>query len=297
MVIQPLSPWYCIMAEQLDVVYDTDIGRDPDDALSLLWLLSRSDVKLRALTITPGDADQVALAQFLLDETGNSDIPIGIVPGRAKGKRSVGGCHLRLMAKHGAQEVGRSDGAGWEILADALQKYPSATLLTTGPLNNIADLLRNTSVRVERAVSMGGYWGAPGQPETMPEFNFSGCIWATEAFVASSRFGKRLLVGKNVTHQVLYDDGMHEEFGNVGRCSRPLALVHELMSLRSGKKKLHDPVATAAVIHEGLFTWEEVLPIKRKNHWGSIRQTGTGIWAATSLDALAFRRAFAGGPL
>lgn len=74
----------------IDVVWDTDIGRDPDDFLAGCFLLSRSEINLRAITISPGDRDQIALTKVLLKETGRSDVPVGAVPDRENGKKSVG---------------------------------------------------------------------------------------------------------------------------------------------------------------------------------------------------------------
>ena len=145
-----------------------------------------------------------------------------------------------------------------EIVKEALAKFPDATLLTTGPLNNIGELLTKTDVKIAGSVSMAGYWPPPGEPRSLPEFNFNGCAWAARAFVKSTVVGRRLLVGKNVTHQVFYDDEIHEQLREAAKVSRPLALARELMSLRASRsqmKKLHDPLAASAVIREDLFDW------------------------------------------
>lgn len=109
-------------------------------------------------------------------------------------------------------------------------------------------------------------------------------------------FGRRLLVGKNVTHQVLYDDELHEQFRLSGMNNRPLALAHELMNLRPERaKKLHDPLAASAVLDESIFDWQEVMPIKQKGKWSSLPAPGSGIWAATKADQAAFRKLIVGG--
>jgi len=290
------NEWNLHMAieKQIDVVWDTDIGRDPDDFLAGCFLLSRPNIRLKAITISPGDSDQVALAKFLLKETGCGDVPVGTVPDREKDKKSVGGCHLLLMKYYKVGMSASADGAGWEILEQTFKKHPNAILFTSGPLNNIGDLLRNTSIEVDLSVSMAGYWPEPGQPLSMPEFNFNGCGWAAREFVESKRFRKRQLVGKNVTHQVMYDDILHDQLRAAGKTSRPLALAHELMTQRTGQKKLHDPLAATAIVNENIFEWQEVVPLKRNHQWGSIPSPGSGIWAATSVDQSAFRGMFVG---
>jgi inosine-uridine nucleoside N-ribohydrolase len=280
--------------QRLDVVWDTDIGRDPDDFLAGCFLLSRPEVHLRALTISPGDTDQIALAKFLLQETGHGDVPVGAVPDREQeGKTSVKGCQLRIMELYGVPTQRPADGPGWSVLAKAIATHPHAVLFTSGPLNNVGDLLRKTTEEIDLAVSMAGYWAAPGEPESKPEFNLNGCKWAASEFVASKRLRKKLLVGKNVTHQVLYDDDLHRQLQLAGAGNRPLALAHELMALRPDRtKKLHDPLAAAAMLREDLFEWQEVMPVKLKNNWASISCAGSGTWAATSVDISAFRQLF-----
>ena len=282
------------MANPIDLVWDTDIGRDPDDFLAGCLLLSRPDIRLRAVTISPGDRDQVALARFLLEETGNADVPIGTVPSRARGKKSVQGCHLRLLEYYGAPRFVDADGAGWEVLAAAIEACRGACLLTTGPLNNVGDFIKHSDIPIERSVSMAGYWAAPGEEPRLPEFNFNGCKPATRSFLQTDRIKRRLLVGKNITHSVFYSDSLHEALRAASGGSRALGFAAELMSLRSGAKKLHDPVAALAVLREDLFAWEEVMPQERANRWGSHAVEGTGIWATTALDEAGFRSVFTG---
>jgi len=223
-------------------------------------------------------------------------VPVGAFPDRENGKKSVGGCHLHLMNHYKVPMVADADGTGWEVLERSFQQYPNAVLFTSGPLNNVGDLLRKTNIEIQLSVSMAGYWAGPGEPPSMPEFNFNGCGWAAREFVESKRFGKRLLVGKNVTHQVLYDDALHLSLIEAGKISRPLALAAELMTLRSSgsAKKLHDPLAAVAIIKPGLFEWQEAMPIKRNGEWSSCPGYGTGIWAATSVDIPGFRALFVG---
>ena len=292
---KPARVGMSLCSPTIDVCWDTDIGRDPDDFLAGCLLLSRPEIRLRAITIVPGDRDQIALARFLLKETGHGDIPVGAWPDRAQGKASVDGCHLHLMALYRADMGAHADGAGWEVLSSAFKAAPDAVLFSSGPLNNIGDLLRKAPMNIPLSVSMAGYWAAPGEPESKPEFNFNGCKLAAEEFVRCNRFGRRLLVGKNVTHGVLYDDELHEQLRVAGKRSRPLALAHELMELRHERaKKLHDPLAASAILKEDIFNWQEVMPIKRDGNWGSLPMPGSGIWAATSVDQLAFRKLFSG---
>jgi hypothetical protein len=67
------------------------------------------------------------------------------------------------------------------------------------------------------------------------------------------------------------------------------------MSLRFERaKKLHDPLAAAALLREDIFRWEEVVPVAGSNTWGSRPLPGSGIWAAVHADEPAFRRLLVG---
>ena len=283
--------------KQVELLWDTDIGRDPDDFLAGCFLLSRPEIRLRAITISPGDRDQVALARFLLRETGHLDVPVGVDLERERGKKSVGGCHVRLMEYYKAPRVEDADGAGWEVLRAAICQHPAAVLLTTGPLNNVGHMLKNTDICLERSVTMGGYWPEQGEEPAKQEFNFNGCGWATRVFIeAKSRFQRRFLVGKNLTHtpEAAYDETLHQRLRNNRTRSRPLALAYELMTLSGKDKQLHDPLAAAALVREELFQFQEVMPFKRDQKWSAFPQQGSGIWAATAFDGPRFRAMFVG---
>lgn len=57
-------------------VFDMETG-DPDDVLTLLFLCSRPGVDLRAVTLTPGTAEQVALVRWILQQLGLARVRLG----------------------------------------------------------------------------------------------------------------------------------------------------------------------------------------------------------------------------
>src|SRR5689334_12490289 len=60
----------------LDVIWDMET-HDPDDFLTLLFLLGHPQVSLRAVTITPGTPEQVGFVRRAVGEWFGRDIPIG----------------------------------------------------------------------------------------------------------------------------------------------------------------------------------------------------------------------------
>ena len=63
-------------AELAPYVFDMETG-DPDDVLTLLFIASHPDVELRAVTITPGSQEQVALVRWILQQLGSTNVRIG----------------------------------------------------------------------------------------------------------------------------------------------------------------------------------------------------------------------------
>ena len=52
----------------MDLIVETDLGHDPDDFFAICYLLA-CGVKIRAVLVTPGDPDQIALARFISQYT------------------------------------------------------------------------------------------------------------------------------------------------------------------------------------------------------------------------------------
>ena len=68
------------------LIIETDIGRDPNDLFALCYLFG-AGADIRAITIWPGDPDQVAVVRFLLRQLGRDDIPWASPTQRATGVR------------------------------------------------------------------------------------------------------------------------------------------------------------------------------------------------------------------
>lgn len=56
-----------IEVRMIDVVWDMETS-DPDDFLTLLFLIGHPQVNLKAVTVTPGTPDQIGLARHALTQ-------------------------------------------------------------------------------------------------------------------------------------------------------------------------------------------------------------------------------------
>ena len=288
----------------MDVVWDMETG-DPDDFLTLLLLAGHPGVNLRAVTVTPGGADQLAIVHWALDALGVSDIPVGaftdpreleVLDEARKGRipERVSGWHWRAYGIDKARRYGAR--AGFEVLGEHLG--PDVTLVTGAPLKNLGRLLAEPGERpLGRLFAQGGFAGDNiVSPErrlekfdgmiTCPTFNLNGAPKAALAASVSPRFSDRRFISKNVCHGVSYDLQMHERFkaGVAGlpdnRHRRSLELIVQGMSeylrRRPEGKNFHDPLAAACALDETLADWAEVTLYREKGKWGAKLAPGSG---------------------
>ena len=133
------------------LLFDTDIGTDVDDALALALLIAQPDVDLVGVTTVQGHAPlRAAIARSLLEDSDKRHVPV--VAGRSAPLRrsSVDGFHWNEMWGHeGAgvltdaerqvpdDEPTREDAARFILDAAERARDPLA-LITVGPVTNLA---------------------------------------------------------------------------------------------------------------------------------------------------------------
>jgi len=188
------------------VLLDCDPGHD--DAIAILLAAGRRDaVDLRAVTTVGGNAEleKVTLnARRVLTLTRVDDVPVA--PGAARPRR---GELVTALEVHGQTGL---DGA--ELPEPAMEVDPRgavelmvergpATVVATGPLTNVAELLERSPDTVHEIVWMGGSTDR-GNVRPYAEFNAMVDPEAAEIVFAS---GKPLtMVGLNLTHQAQATD-------------------------------------------------------------------------------------------
>ncbi len=158
--------------EPCDVLIDTDIGDDIDDALALVVALHSPEIKVRAITTVSGDTSlRARLAAHLLHVYGREDIPI------------AAGMEVPLQFRHRARGVPQAEvvernasyGAirqmtGPELIIETAGNCANGiTLVCIGQMTNVATALvtePNVRLAIRRIVMMGGSSGVP-----LPEWN------------------------------------------------------------------------------------------------------------------------------
>lgn len=248
------------------ILIDCDPGHD--DAIAILLALASPEVELLGVTTVAGNADLANTtrnALTVLEVAGRTDVPVAAgcahplvrslrVADHVHGESGMDGPVLepptiRPLDAHAVDFIA-------ETLASAAEPM---TVVPTGPLTNIALLLRHFPAvvdQIERIVLMGGAVNL-GNVTPAAEFN----IWAdpeAAAVVFSSGLDVTM-VGLDITHQARMGRSHGERLRPTGRCG---ALVADLLDFfvrfheriyGLDSSPIHDAVAVADVVWPDLI--------------------------------------------
>lgn len=283
------------MVTMIPMIWDMEIGNDPDDVLTLILLLGHPQVELKAVTVTPGTPDQIGLVRHML-ALFERDIPVGVF-NIASEKRGVSDWYYEVYGQMAASHDA-------EYAPDLLIRLCDAdtTLVTGGPLRNLATAIKQP-IHIGRWVCQGGFAGegvVPAEKQlpqfkgltTSPTTNLNAHPKSTLAALAYPDIGVKHFVSKNVCHGVIYDQVMHEQFAAIKDRSLSHALIWQgmdvFLKVVPDGKKFHDPLAACCAIDEGIGEWAEVEIYREKNEWGARLAEGSGLWIITDYDAERF---------
>jgi pyrimidine-specific ribonucleoside hydrolase len=252
------------------VILDCDPGHD--DALAITLALARPELRLLGITTVGGNsplANTTRNALRVLAMLGRSDVPVAPgaerplvresrIPVEFHGKSGLDGADLPEPAAPPRPE-------GALALTEALVAASDrpVTVVATGPLTNVALLLRarpRIAERVERISLMGGSLGE-GNATPAAEFN----AWQ-DPEAAAIVFGSGIpvsMMGLDVTHRALFLEAdlarLEAMEGSLARVwvglLRFFALFHRQRYGWDGSP-IHDAVAVAHLAVPGLVTTE-----------------------------------------
>lgn len=295
------------------VVWDMETG-DPDDFLTLLFLLGHPTVKLAGVTVTPGTPDQIGVVRHAL-RLFERDIPVGAFNIDHQTKSAPGAVDTKIgrhgqrgmcvsswhYAAYGEIPPSRDAVSGPALLRELCDEH--TTLVTGGPLKNLGGALKLEGFTLGRLVVQGGFAGegvVPAERQlakfrgmtTCPTYNLNGDWKSALAVLASPAIREKRFVSKNVCHGVVYDAAMHERFAAVMHHSKSLALIHRGMTRyleeSPSGKKFHDPLAAACAIDPTIGEWAEVELFREKGQWGSRLAPGSGVRIIVGYDHAKF---------
>lgn len=260
----------------MSLIIETDLGHDPDDLFTILWLLA-AEVDIGAVVITPGDPDQLAIAQLIKDETG-ATFAIGASK-LNRTKFSSGSVHHALLKLYGYALEGNPVPLGLDVIHEA-RTSRADELLVIGPLSNVGAYLAATSTYpFSRATMQGGFVPySVYQPlvvldaflgkEHMPTFNLNGDRKGAERFLSVPALPRRM-VGKNVCHTIVFEP-QHQMARFAAAPNRAAELFIEAAALLGKPKRFHDPVAAVCHLHPEVGVWIEGKTVKRQDGWTTV---------------------------
>lgn len=258
-----------------DVPVPTLLDCDPghDDMVAILVAAAHPSIDLLAITTVAGNGtleQTTHNARAVCSMAGIRDVPIaagapGPLVGRLRTAPHVHGESGLDGAELGAADVPLAAEHAVDLMARLLREAAQPlTLVATGPLTNVALLLRtypDVAQRMREIVLMGGSAGV-GNIEPLAEFNIHVDPEAADVVFTSGL--PVTMCGLNVTHQALATEAV---LGRLRALGTPLAdIVVRLLGFFRDRYRdiwglpappVHDPVAVARVIDPGLVRCEE----------------------------------------
>lgn len=254
----------------IPLIIDCDPGHD--DAIAILLALASPEVDLVGVTTVGGNsglANTTRNALTVLEAAGRPEIPVAAgcdhplvrplqIGEHVHGKSGMDGPVLDPPTTSAV------DDHAVDFIAATVAASPEpVTIAPTGPLTNIALLLRRHPAvvdNIERLVLMGGAIGL-GNVTPAAEFN----IWV-DPEAADIVFGAGLdltMVGLDVTHQATMGRAHGEQLRPTGQCGQLVADLLEFFVLFHQRtygldsSPIHDAVAIADII------WPDLLEAER----------------------------------
>ena len=262
----------------LPVIIDTDMA--PDDWMAILYMLNRTDVEVKAITVTgAGEAHcnpGVENAQRLIQLAEKSNIPVACGPEEPlQGDHSFPEDWRSRADAFNQQDLPAADNPndGQNAVA-LLQSVLSAssepfTILSLGPITNIASLLRTDpqmSGRIEMVYVMGGAVNVPGNLDFFIEGN-SAAEWnlyvdplaAQELLTSGTPI---TLVPLDATNQVPLTLDFYNRL-EVDHPEAEAAFVYDVLTssmgmIQSDSYYFWDPLAAGILVDESIATIKEM---------------------------------------
>lgn len=271
------------------VILDMDPGYD--DALALCVALGTTDLEVVAVTATGGNVPPAQASRNLQALVEQLDPPRWPRIGAASPEQV-----LRTDARHlhGADGLCGANlpvaelanrHTSLKVLADEIRQAPGdVTVIATGPLTNIADLLRcdpEIATSIGHLIILGGCVSASGNVTAAAEFNVF-CDAEAARQVYRSPVTKTL-VPIDITNQLVLNFDL---LRRLEKCdSRTSALLQKILpgAFRTVRQHLgvegiyaHDAVAVVAALRPALFTMERM--------YGDVETSGEITHGATVFD-------------
>lgn len=251
----------------IPVILDCDPGHD--DVFAIWLAAAHPAIDLRAITTVAGNgriSDTTRNALVACTVAGIHDVPIasgaeGPLSGDLHTADWIHGANALGGPRLPEPDVALDPRSAVDLLADSLESAGTATIVATGPLTNIAALIRERphAIRhLDRVVWMGGSTGR-GNVTPYAEFN----AWTDPEAVDLVLAGgvDVTMVGLNISHQALITRDVRRRIAAIG--TRTSAFGGELLDFFCETYEraegmpdapLHDPITVALLADPSVAT-------------------------------------------
>ena len=289
---------------RLQIVFDMETG-DPDDFVTLLFLLGHPEVHLKAVTIVPGTPDQIGFIRYALQRFNRSNLPLGVF--KIDAKPALSKFHLKIYPDAEITESTDAEDASEVLLSNCDEQ---TILVCGGPLKNLAKAINTGRFRLGRLVAQGGFAGDNIVSKekrlqkfngriTCPTFNLCSDANAAKVVLNSTCIKEKYFVSKNVCHAVLYTIETHRQLEMIKDRSQSLSEIFNMMSIylkgsRKIAKAFHDPLAACCAINLAIGQWEsvELYMDEKTREWGSRRSYSPNVKIIVDYDHEKFLSTF-----
>lgn len=271
--------------EKIKMIFEMETG-DPDDYLTLLFLIGHPKVDLIGVNVNPGGWDQVSIVKQAFKRFGIMNVPVGAFLTSDDSKNRVSGWHFKSAGLDNTRVA--PDIEGFNLLNQLYAE--DVTLITGSPLKNVGKFLTEFPDRkLGRVIVQGGFAGEGVVPpeiqmekfkglSSVPSYNLNGDIKSAIAVIESPNFLEKKFVSKNVCHGVLFDEQIKKsiylklhEITKIRRLDNLMLqrYLNIFVNSCSEGKKLHDLLAAACAIDTSIGTWAKVNMSRVNGGWMS----------------------------
>jgi pyrimidine-specific ribonucleoside hydrolase len=253
----------------IPVIIDCDPGHD--DAIALLLAVASPELEVLGVTTVAGNAtlDKTTRnALTVLELAGRTDIPVAAGASAPLARDLVSAEHIHgksgldgpVLPEPSGSPVAQSAAA---FIADLIRSSPvPVTLIPTGPLTNIAQLLRDHPDVIERVQGITFMGGAAEIGNVTPNAEFNIYVDPEAADIVVSSGLPITMIGLEVTHQALFGEREAEAVRGRGRAATFVAelldffVANHPRTYSTPGAPVHDVVAVAHVIDPTLVSTE-----------------------------------------
>ncbi len=262
-VLMAASPAWSQESRKVPVIFDCDIGTDIDDTFALALALASPEIDLRGVTTVSGDTHARAIMVCrILSAIGRTEIPVAIGTPEQPPQPLRGEQGQFVRTPPAMRAVKPIKQPAVEFIFEQLKAHPGEiTLVTVGPLSNLAELLaKHPDCRpwIKRVVMMGGSVrvGYNNKAPINSEFNIRADAKAAQAVFTS---GLPLTVAPlDATTMLKLDEAMLQRiFGARSMLNYQVKALWQLWNQKAAPI-MFDPVAVTLCFEERFCTIEDL---------------------------------------